>query len=80
MAARTASATSVTAVAFGRAATSRLRPTYLGLTVPQLLQKLANGKSLADVAKAQRKSVDGLKKAIVDGARRHLDQAVKSGS
>jgi hypothetical protein len=52
---------------------------YLGLTVPQLFQKLANGQSLADVAKAQHKSVDGLKAAIVDGARTDLDQAVKSG-
>jgi hypothetical protein len=52
---------------------------YLGLTVPQLLQKLANGQSLADVAKAQHKSVDGLKKAIVNGAKDDLDQAVKSG-
>ena len=52
---------------------------YLGLTVPQLFQKLANGQSLADVAKAQHKSVDGLKKAIVDGAKKDLDQAVKSG-
>ena len=52
---------------------------YLGLTVPQLFQKLANGQSLADVAKAQRKSVDGLKKAIVNGAKQDLDQAVKSG-
>ena len=52
---------------------------YLGLTAPQLFQKLANGQSLADVAKAQHKSVDGLKKAIVDGAKKDLDQAVKSG-
>ena len=52
---------------------------YLGLTVPQLFQRLANGQSLADVAKAQHKSVDGLKKAIVDGAKKDLDQAVKSG-
>ena len=52
---------------------------YLGLTVPQLFQKLADGQSLADVAKAQHKSVDGLKKAIVDGAKKDLDQAVKSG-
>ena len=52
---------------------------YLGLTVPQLFQKLANGQSLADVAKAQHKSVDGLKKAIVNGAKQDLDQAVKSG-
>jgi hypothetical protein len=52
---------------------------YLGLTVPQLFQKLANGQSLADVAKAQHKSVDGLKKTIVNGAKQDLDQAVKSG-
>src|SRR5262249_39017675 len=52
---------------------------YLGLTVPQLFQKLANGQSLADVAKAQHKSVDGLKEAILDGAKKDLDQAVKSG-
>ena len=43
---------------------------YLGLSVPQLLQKLANGQSLADVAKAQDKPVDGLKKAILDRRRR----------
>jgi hypothetical protein len=52
---------------------------YLGLTVPQLFQKLANGQSLADVAKAQHKSVDGLKTAILDGAKKDLDQAVKNG-
>jgi hypothetical protein len=52
---------------------------YLGLTAPQLFRKLANGQSLADVAKAQHKSVDGLKKAIVDGAKKDLDQAVENG-
>ena len=52
---------------------------YLGLTVPQLLQKLAGGKSLAAVAKAQNKSVDGLKQAMLDAAQKQLDQAVKDG-
>jgi len=52
---------------------------YLGLSVPQLLQKLGNGQSLADVAKAQDKSVDGLKQAILDGAKKDFDQAVKDG-
>jgi hypothetical protein len=52
---------------------------YLGLTVPQLLQKLSGGKSLADVAKAQGKSVDGLEEAMLAGAKTHLDQAVKDG-
>lgn len=52
---------------------------YLGLTVPQLLQKLSGGTSLADVAKAQDKSVDGLKEAMLDDAQKNLDQAVKDG-
>ena len=52
---------------------------YLGLSVPQLLRKLMSGQSLADVAKAQHKSVDGLKQAILDGAKKDLDQAVKDG-
>ena len=52
---------------------------YLGLSVPQLMQKLIGGKSLADVAKEQNKSVDGLKQAMLDDAKTHLDQAVKSG-
>ena len=52
---------------------------YLGLTVPQLVQKLFAGSSLADVAEAQGKSVDGLEKAMLADAKTHLDQAVKAG-
>jgi hypothetical protein len=52
---------------------------YLGLSVPQLLQKLASGQSLADVAKAQDKSVGGLRTAILDSAKQDFDQAVKDG-
>ena len=52
---------------------------YLGLTAPQLLQKLAGGKSLADVAKAQGKSVDGLKQAMIASAQKSFDQGVKDG-
>jgi hypothetical protein len=52
---------------------------YLGLTVPALLQKLSSGQSLADVAKAQGKSVDGLKKAMVADAKERLDKAVENG-
>lgn len=52
---------------------------YLGLTVPQLFQKLSGGDSLADVAMAQDKSVDGLKQAMLDDAKKSLDQAVKDG-
>jgi hypothetical protein len=49
---------------------------YLGLTEEELLEQLRGGKSLADVAEAEGKSVDGLKKAILDGARSALDEAV----
>jgi hypothetical protein len=52
---------------------------YLGLAVPQLLQKLGSGQSLASVAKAQHKSVAGLKNAILDGAKKDFDQAVEDG-
>lgn len=51
---------------------------YLGLTVDELLDKL-NGQSLADVARAEGKSVDGLKQAIVAEAEKDLDQAVDDG-
>ena len=53
--------------------------TYLGLTEDQLRTQLESGKSLADVAKAQGKSADGLKQAILSDAQAKLDQAVKDG-
>ncbi len=52
---------------------------YLGITTAQLHEQLRDGKSLADVAKANNKSVDGLKAAIKDAATKRLDQAVKDG-
>jgi hypothetical protein len=53
--------------------------TYLGLTEDQLRTQLESGKSLADVAKAKGKSVDGLIEAIVADAKTRLDAAVKAG-
>jgi hypothetical protein len=50
---------------------------YLDLTDKQLIDKLESGKSLADVAGDQKKSVDGLKNAIKDAVKTQLDQAVK---
>lgn len=50
---------------------------YLGLTDKQLFNKLSSGKSLADVAGDQNKSVDGLKSAITASVKSDLDQAVK---
>jgi polyhydroxyalkanoate synthesis regulator phasin len=52
---------------------------YLGLPESELKTKLENGKSLAQIAKDQGKSVDGLVQALVDEAKKHLDQAVKDG-
>ena len=53
---------------------------YLGLTTAQLRQKLAAGQSLAAIAKAQGTSVEGLKSAILDAAKKKLDQAVAAGT
>ena len=52
---------------------------YLGLTEEQLHSRLASGKTLAQIAKAQGKSVDGLKDALLKDAEQHLDAAVKAG-
>jgi len=52
---------------------------YLGLTEAQLRTQLESGQTLADIAKAQKKSVDGLVNAIVADAKQKLDAAVKSG-
>lgn len=52
---------------------------YLGLSVPALLEQLSSGKSLAEVAKARDKSVDGLKQAMIADAKKRLDQAVEDG-
>ena len=52
---------------------------YLGLTVQQLHDRLEGGKSLAQVAKAQGKSVDGLVQAMLAEKTKALDDAVKAG-
>jgi hypothetical protein len=51
---------------------------YLGLTDAQLRRQLGSGKSLADIAKAQNKSVEGLKTAISDQLKSQLDKAVSA--
>jgi hypothetical protein len=50
--------------------------TALGLKLADLRAKLESGKSIADVAKDQGKSLDDVKKAITDGVTKELDQAV----
>ena len=53
--------------------------TYRGLSLDQLREQLTAGKSLARVATAQGKSVDGLKAAIVADAKTVIDKLVASG-
>jgi hypothetical protein len=52
---------------------------YLGLSEAQLQSDLESGKTLAQVAAAQGKSVAGLKQALLADAKSHLDQAVADG-
>jgi hypothetical protein len=52
---------------------------YLGLTEAQLRTKLNSGQTLAQIAKAQGKSVDDLKQTILADAKKKLDQLVKDG-
>jgi polyhydroxyalkanoate synthesis regulator phasin len=52
---------------------------YLGLTEAELRTKLTAGRTLADIATARGKSVDGLKLAILAEAGKKLDQLVEAG-
>jgi hypothetical protein len=52
---------------------------YLGLSEAELRTKLNTGQTLAEIAKARGKSVDGLKQAILDEAEKNLDQLVEDG-
>lgn len=49
---------------------------YLGLTNPQLFQQLAGGKSLAQIATAQHKTVGGLEQAMTSAMKTRLDKLV----
>ena len=52
---------------------------YLGLSEEQLHNRLDGGKTLAEIAKAEGKSVDGLKAALRKDEQQKLDAAVKAG-
>ena len=52
---------------------------YLDLTPAQLRQQLRAGKTLAEIAVAQDKTVAGLEDAIYKDVQAHLDQAVANG-
>jgi hypothetical protein len=53
--------------------------TYLGLTQSELQGQLDSGKTLAGVAKANGKTVDGLVAAMVADAKQHIAADVKAG-
>jgi hypothetical protein len=53
--------------------------TYLGLTETELRAQLAGAKTLADVAKAQGKTVDGLVAALVSSAKTRIAADVQAG-
>lgn len=55
---------------------SRAAATYLGIAQAQLRSDLASGKSLAQIAKANGKTADGLVAALVAAAKSRLDHAV----
>jgi polyhydroxyalkanoate synthesis regulator phasin len=52
---------------------------YLGLSPSELGSRLAEGKTLAEIAKAQGKSVDGLVDVLVTDAEKRIDDAVADG-
>jgi len=53
--------------------------TYLAVTNAQLVTDLRAGKSLAQVATAKSKSVDGLKQALLAALKQKVDAAVAAG-
>jgi hypothetical protein len=52
---------------------------YLGFTEAELRASFEDGETLAEVAEAEGKSVDGLVTALVAAARERLDEAVEDG-
>jgi polyhydroxyalkanoate synthesis regulator phasin len=62
-----------------RGAQLQAAASYVGLTVAQLHKRLEDGKTLAQVAKDQGKSVDGLVQAMLAEKAKALDGAVKAG-
>lgn len=54
--------------------------TYLGLKPAQLMADLASGKSLAQVAKAQGKSVSGLEQELINKATKRLSKLESKGA
>jgi hypothetical protein len=62
-----------------RAGLLKAAATYLGVTNAQLVTDLRAGKSLAQVATAKGKSVDGLEQALLAALKQKVDAAVAAG-
>jgi polyhydroxyalkanoate synthesis regulator phasin len=52
---------------------------YLGLSSAELHDELTEGRTLAEIARAEGKSVDGLVRALVESAEERIDDAVEDG-
>lgn len=63
----------------GPFATFDTAASYLGISESKLGSELAQGKTLAQIAKGEGKSVDGLVQALVKAAGDRIDAAVKDG-
>jgi ribosomal protein S20 len=63
----------------GPSAKFQAAASYLGLSESELATRLAQGKTLAQIAKDRGKSVDGLVDALVKAAEKQIDAAVDSG-
>ncbi len=63
----------------GSAVISSAAAEYLGLTEDALRSRLADGKTLAQIAEAEGKSVAGLQQALVADVKERLAAAVKDG-
>ncbi|OFW73126.1 MAG: hypothetical protein A2Y55_07380 [Actinobacteria bacterium RBG_16_68_12] len=64
---------------FGHFADLDAGATYLGLTKAELRAELEDGKTLAEIAKAEGKSVNGLVQALVRAANERIADAVADG-
>ncbi|MDW5598284.1 hypothetical protein VSS74_28255 [Conexibacter stalactiti] len=51
---------------------------YLGLDAEELRERLIDGRSLAEIARAEGKSVEGLEEALVAAFREHVDDLVNA--
>ncbi len=64
---------------FGHFADLDAAATYLGLTEAELRAELEDGKTLAEIAKGEGKSVSGLVQALVKEAKARIDEVVADG-